>query len=179
MGRNDPPPPVHKREVMYSFINLSLITIIAVLVVRQIDRARRRQASLPPGPKGLPILGNIRDIANRQEHLWTTYCQWAQRFGDIFHLNVVGSHTIVLNSHEAITELLEKRSQNYSDRPGKSLHALAGIPTHKYCIDMPMLVGLIGYARSSLPSTFYSLVALIRGGWQIACEEFNRFHRVA
>ncbi|KAK1235401.1 hypothetical protein PQX77_001384, partial [Marasmius sp. AFHP31] len=112
---------------MYSFVHLSLITVIAFLIVPQIDRARRRQASLPPGPKGLPILGNIRDVANRRDLLWVTYSQWAERFGEVFHLKVFNDHTIVLNSHEAITELLEKRSQNYSDRP-----------------DMPMLVELIG-----------------------------------
>ncbi|KAK1230679.1 hypothetical protein PQX77_006223 [Marasmius sp. AFHP31] len=115
---------------MYSPLHLTLIAAVAFLVVRQIDRARRRQASLPPGPKGLPILGNIRDIAKRRDHLWTTYSNWAHRFGDVFHLNVFGEHTIVLNSLESITELLEKRSQNYSDRPGEFY--------------MPMLVGLIG-----------------------------------
>ncbi|KAK1232043.1 hypothetical protein PQX77_004826 [Marasmius sp. AFHP31] len=115
---------------MYSLLHLSLIAAIIFLVVRRFDLARRRQTSLPPGPKGLPILGNIRDIANRQDSLWITYCQWAQRFGDVFHLSVFGDHTIVLSSLEAVTELLEKRSQNYSDRP-----------------DMPMLVGLIGGDR--------------------------------
>ncbi|KAK1232038.1 hypothetical protein PQX77_004821, partial [Marasmius sp. AFHP31] len=104
---------------MYSFLNLSLIAVSAFLVIRQIDRARRRQASLPPGPKGLPILGNIRDIANRQDYLWITYSQWAQRFGNVFRLNIFGVPTIILNSHEAITEILDKRSQNYSDRPGE------------------------------------------------------------
>ena len=37
--------------------------------------------------------------------------------GDIIHLEVLGTHIIVLNSIEATTDLLEKRSTIYSDRP--------------------------------------------------------------
>ena len=36
--------------------------------------------------------------------------------GDIMHLDVFGQPIIVLNSHEAAIDLLEKRSANYSDR---------------------------------------------------------------
>ncbi len=37
--------------------------------------------------------------------------------GDIMHIDVLGDHIIILDSLEAITELLEKRSSIYSDRP--------------------------------------------------------------
>ena len=37
--------------------------------------------------------------------------------GDVFHLNALGTHIIVLNSREAINELFVKRGANYSDRP--------------------------------------------------------------
>jgi hypothetical protein len=35
---------------------------------------------------------------------------------DILHLNMAGSHIIILNSAKAATELLEKRSAVFSDR---------------------------------------------------------------
>ncbi|KAL0062279.1 hypothetical protein AAF712_010848 [Marasmius tenuissimus] len=112
---------------MHSALPISLVAVIVFLILRRLTGASRRVPSLPPGPKGLPLIGNLRDIANQQNLLWETYTQWAQRYGDVFHLDVFGAHTIVLNSHEAITELLEKRSQNYSDRP-----------------EMPMLHDLVG-----------------------------------
>ena len=37
--------------------------------------------------------------------------------GDVVHLDVLGQPIIVLGSHEAAVDLLEKRSANYSDRP--------------------------------------------------------------
>ena len=36
---------------------------------------------------------------------------------DIIYLNLAGNDVIILDSHEAVTELLEKRSSIYSDRP--------------------------------------------------------------
>ncbi|EJF55955.1 hypothetical protein DICSQDRAFT_72425 [Dichomitus squalens LYAD-421 SS1] len=36
---------------------------------------------------------------------------------DIVYLNVLGRHMIILGSYAAVSDLLEKRSANYSDRP--------------------------------------------------------------
>jgi hypothetical protein len=38
-----------------------------------------RQLPLPPGPKGLPIIGNLLDIP--QEKPWLVYNEWADRYG--------------------------------------------------------------------------------------------------
>jgi hypothetical protein len=37
--------------------------------------------------------------------------------GDIMHITILGAHIIVINSAEIATEILEKRSGNYSSRP--------------------------------------------------------------
>ncbi|KAK1224158.1 hypothetical protein PQX77_012963 [Marasmius sp. AFHP31] len=78
---------------------------------------RRHILPLPPGPRGLPLIGNMWDIARSQDLSWIRYWKWAQVYGDIFQLRILGHRTIVLNSREAMTTLLEKRSYNYSDRP--------------------------------------------------------------
>ncbi|KAK7435225.1 hypothetical protein VKT23_019794 [Stygiomarasmius scandens] len=36
---------------------------------------------------------------------------------DIIHIDVLGDHTVVLNSVKTVTELLDHRNSNYSDRP--------------------------------------------------------------
>ncbi|ESK84402.1 cytochrome p450 [Moniliophthora roreri MCA 2997] len=68
------------------------------------------------GPKPLPLLGNFFGLPARFE--WLTYIEWGRKYhSDILHFSFAGTHTIVLNSREAINDLLEKKSDIYSSRP--------------------------------------------------------------
>ncbi|TFK34662.1 cytochrome P450 [Crucibulum laeve] len=72
-------------------------------------------ASLPPGPKPVPLLGNIRDLTTKE--LWLPASQWAKQFGDVTYLHVLGQGLVFLNSPEAAFDLLDKRGSIYSDKP--------------------------------------------------------------
>ncbi|KAJ6549908.1 cytochrome P450 [Mycena capillaripes] len=95
----------------------SLLSGLAGLILLY-SLVRKRNSSklpLPPGPKALPVIGNLFDIP--PERQWKTYLQWSQEYGsDILYLNIIGQSMVVLSSMEAVTELLEKRSSSYSDR---------------------------------------------------------------
>jgi cytochrome P450 len=72
-------------------------------------------ASLPPGPKKWPVLGNILDMPTAKE--WLTFAEWGRIYGDISSVTVLGRPLIILNSAKIAVEMLEKKSANYSDRP--------------------------------------------------------------
>ncbi|KAG7451288.1 cytochrome P450 [Guyanagaster necrorhizus] len=76
---------------------------------------KRRCVPLPPGPKGLPLIGNLWNIST--EYPWITYARWATIYGDVLYLDTPGNPTVVLNSAQAAADLFERRSRNYSDRP--------------------------------------------------------------
>ncbi|KAF8898846.1 cytochrome P450 [Infundibulicybe gibba] len=98
---------------MHILIWFALATSIGHYIWRMMRRSS--QLPLPPGPKGLPILGNFFDVPH--EYQWLTYSQWGVTFGEIVYAEVLGNPMIILNSHKATTELFEKRSGNYADRP--------------------------------------------------------------
>jgi hypothetical protein len=88
------------------------VSCFAFIVVR----TGRRRLPYPPGPRRLPIVGNLFSMPSQEE--WVTYRKWSKECGsDIIHVDVMGSHIIILNSMKSANELLEKRSSIYSDRP--------------------------------------------------------------
>lgn len=55
-----------------------LTGLLAIVLVAGL-LTRRKRLPLPPGPPGLPILGNIYDVP--KTHEWLAYQQWARDFG--------------------------------------------------------------------------------------------------
>ncbi|KAJ3775933.1 cytochrome P450 [Lentinula raphanica] len=78
-------------------------------------KAIHLRSRLPPGPSGLPILGNVFQLPRSQP--WLTFSEWTKHYGPIFYLNIAGQDTIVLGTHKAATDLLDRRANAYSDRP--------------------------------------------------------------
>ncbi|KAF7347917.1 Cytochrome P450 [Mycena venus] len=93
-----------------------LFYVSFLLVVGIAYRRMRMRARLPPGPPGQWLFGNLRDIPHDIPQ-WLTYKHWGEKFGEIVYVEVFGKRKVILNSLTAVTELLEKRSANYSDRP--------------------------------------------------------------
>ncbi|EMD39029.1 hypothetical protein CERSUDRAFT_133760 [Gelatoporia subvermispora B] len=83
-----------------------------------------RNLPLPPGPKRLPIIGNVLNIPT--ELHWRTYAHWAHKYGDVIYLEVFGQSMLILNSLKSVKDLFEKRSANNSDRPRSEMIALMG-----------------------------------------------------
>ncbi|KAF8917161.1 cytochrome P450 [Mucidula mucida] len=93
---------------------LHVIVLLAVLVLASRGLRRRKTLPLPPGPKGLPLVGSFfsRPVNPRQ----VEYGEWAATYGDLVYYEVLGQPYIVVSSDTVATELFEKRSSNYSDR---------------------------------------------------------------
>ncbi|KAJ6520766.1 cytochrome P450 [Mycena vulgaris] len=97
-------------------------------------KSRFRTLPLPPGPRKLPIVGNLFSMPFHSE--WETYWKWSQEYNsDIIHLSAAGTSIVVISSVAVAEDLLDKRSGIYSDRPQSTMlselvggDALFGLP---------------------------------------------------
>ncbi|GJE99707.1 cytochrome P450 [Phanerochaete sordida] len=98
----------------------------AVIILHQLySRLTQRRPPYPPGPPGYPLIGHLKSPENP---ISDVYRDWGREYNtDVVHLTIVGTHIVVLNSLQACTDLLEKRSPIYSDRPLVGMTMLADL----------------------------------------------------
>jgi hypothetical protein len=69
---------------------LSLTTVVDLLVLLSfafalsVIRDLRRRRGCPPGPRPLPIIGNLLDIP--KESSWLAYAEFSKKYGEVFSL---------------------------------------------------------------------------------------------
>ncbi|KAH9887972.1 CyP450 monooxygenase [Cubamyces lactineus] len=94
----------------------SILLAISIILITFLSwRRSSAHAPLPPGPRGLPLVGNILDVPRDQP--WRAFRDLSKKYGDVVCVSVLGQTTIVLNSVAAALDLLDKRSSIYSSRP--------------------------------------------------------------
>ncbi|TIA42557.1 cytochrome P450 [Aureobasidium pullulans] len=86
-----------------------------------------RPKNYPPGPRTLPLIGNLHQIPSKNEYL--QFAKWAKEYGPIYSILAGSRPIIVLSSVEVVKDLLDKRSAIYSDRP--EAYAANHIPISK------------------------------------------------
>jgi Cytochrome P450 len=93
------------------------IAIVGLLIGVYIATQPKTASSLPlpPGPKPLPIIGNVHQAP--KSHGWRTYREWSEEYGPIVHVNMLGQPVIILSTSEVAHDLLAKRGAKFSDRP--------------------------------------------------------------
>ncbi|KAL2178434.1 cytochrome P450 [Thermothelomyces heterothallicus CBS 202.75] len=92
-----------------------LLGAVVLLVVGRVLFTRRPAHPLPPGPRPAPLIGNLHQLPKSLQ--WFHLYHWSKKYGPIMHLSMGGQPLIILSTHQAAHDLLNKRSARYSDRP--------------------------------------------------------------
>jgi len=96
--------------------SLYLVGLAAVVCVAlRLLLVGKRPSGLPPGPRTLPVIGNLHLIPTDKPY--KHFAQWGEKYGPLYSLMVGSSPLIMIQSHKIAKELLDKRGAIYSSRP--------------------------------------------------------------
>jgi len=109
---------------LYSLILAGTAAALLLAICRRILHALTH-APLPPGPRPLPIVGNLWQLPKANSHL--VFAEWSKTFGEVMSVTLLGKPVIILNSRRAVTDVLEKGAAASAGRPQLVMaHELVG-----------------------------------------------------
>ncbi|OXA45130.1 Farnesoate epoxidase [Folsomia candida] len=89
----------------------------------------------PPSPPGLPILGNLIDLARASDNITKTFGVLGEKYGEIFSIRMGLKRMVVLTSKEAMQSILTNEATFARDNSGMfadwSFHKNLGIVTSR------------------------------------------------
>ncbi|KAK9039736.1 hypothetical protein V6N11_014929 [Hibiscus sabdariffa] len=91
---------------------MALLFLTPFLVLILISRLRRKR--FPPGPKGLPIIGNMM-MMDQLTH--RGLAKLAHTYGGIFHLKMGFLHMVAISNPEMARQVLQVQDNIFSNRP--------------------------------------------------------------
>lgn len=100
---------------MASLTIWAILAIPIILILQRLSRIGQRPKGYPPGPPTLPLIGNLHQLQKEKPHL--QFQQWAKEYGPVYSLILGSRVVVVLNTDQAVKDLLDKRSGIYSSRP--------------------------------------------------------------
>ncbi|XP_058752160.1 cytochrome P450 83B1-like [Vicia villosa] len=100
---------------MLSLILLILFLSTFPLLLLFQRRKRTISAPYPPGPRGLPIIGNLHQLDN--SNLFLQFSNLSKKYGPIFSLQLGVRQAIVVSSAELAKEIFKNNDLVFSNRP--------------------------------------------------------------
>lgn len=122
---------------------------------------RTALAPLPPGPKALPVLGNITDRIPSGMPEFAHWVKHKHRYGPISSVTSLGQTIVILHDKSMAVELMDKRGSRHSGRPRM-----------KFAMDMFVL-------PTMFPTPISTDMTMTRIGWinSIISQQYNETFR--
>ncbi|RCI11825.1 hypothetical protein L249_7513 [Ophiocordyceps polyrhachis-furcata BCC 54312] len=116
--------------------SLSAAALIAFLSLI-VSRSWRRKGvvlRLPPGPKPLPLVGNIRDLPPKGVPEFQHWLAHKDIYGPVSSVTVLGQTIVIINNRQAATYLLEHQWLKTSGRPQTTFVDMCGMSHFIACL---------------------------------------------
>jgi hypothetical protein len=100
-------------------VGISFVLAAGILHMTKRYLQNKHTLPLPPGPAGIPFLGNVNDMPKPGVPECHHWLQHKDLYGPISSVTVLGQTFIIMNDPEIAFELLRDRSAIHSSRPNQ------------------------------------------------------------
>ncbi|KAM8952378.1 cytochrome P450 2K1-like isoform 2-T2 [Pelodytes ibericus] len=96
-----------------------LVSVIVILFLLNVfyNRKGNSYQNFPPGPKPLPIIGNLHLLLWRKKKTFEIFQELSKAHGPIFGVQLGTRQVVVLCGYEAVKDALVNYADEFSDRP--------------------------------------------------------------
>ncbi|XP_072263496.1 cytochrome P450 2K1-like [Pyxicephalus adspersus] len=98
-------------EPVTVFLSVAVILFLAYIYNKKQDKYK----NFPPGPKPLPIIGNILSINMKKPH--KTFIELSKTYGPVIGVQIGMTKMVGLCGYETVKDALINRAEEFSDRP--------------------------------------------------------------
>lgn len=99
------------------FVFLGILLPLCIQLWKKLQASSSQNLPLPPGPKPLPIVGNIKDLPPSGAPEYQHWLKLKDAYGPISSITALGQPLILLHDRDAARDLLVKSSKTTSSRP--------------------------------------------------------------
>ncbi|XP_066451825.1 cytochrome P450 2K6-like isoform X3 [Eleutherodactylus coqui] len=93
-------------------LSIVICIFLALVLYKQKENVH---PNYPPGPKPLPIIGNILNLNVQKPHL--SFLELAKKYGPVFSIKLGTEKMVVLCGYDTVKEALVNRAEEFLDRP--------------------------------------------------------------
>ncbi|XP_076981602.1 cytochrome P450 2C18-like [Tamandua tetradactyla] len=93
---------------------VALVLCLSCLLLLSLWKQNYRRGKLPPGPRPLPLIGNILQVDAKEIN--KSLCKLSEIYGPVFTLYLGWKPTVVLCGYEAVKEALIDHGEEFSGR---------------------------------------------------------------
>ncbi|KAM4771230.1 cytochrome P450 2K4-like [Rhinophrynus dorsalis] len=106
----------HKTILVMDLTTILLSVIIGIFLINVLyGRKSRIYQNFPPGPKPLPIMGNLH-LLNLQKP-YKTLMELSKKYGSVFTIHLGTEKVVVLCGYETVKDALVNYAEEFSERP--------------------------------------------------------------
>ncbi|KAM3286097.1 desmethyl-deoxy-podophyllotoxin synthase [Capsicum chacoense] len=102
-------------EMQYSTFPMLIAFLLFATIAAKLLKRSKIQNKLPPGPRKLPLIGNLHQLSSSLPH--HAFKNLAKKYGPVMHLQLGEVSALIVSSPEVAKEVLKTHDLIFANRP--------------------------------------------------------------